>query len=150
MYSWGSQIGWFWQLVKLEQGGPVIKEATPSSLGSKGESDSLQPAYCFSIKYVFFQRIGPQADSFYKLRCPYVCLCVCPSHPGNHASQWIKDLWSKVVSLILTYLQTFLSFRIFNNFFPFFKKIWFLGILGQPYCGATNRTRGYILCFRSA
>ena len=33
-----------------------------------------------------------------------VCLCVCLSHPGNHASRWIRDLWSKGVSLILAYL----------------------------------------------
>ena len=34
----------------------------------------------------------------------FVCVFVCPSHPGNHASRWIRDLWSKGVSLILAYL----------------------------------------------
>ena len=24
-----------------------------------------------------------------------VRMCVCPSHSGNHASRWIRDLWSK-------------------------------------------------------
>ena len=33
-----------------------------------------------------------------------VCLFVCPSHPRNHASRRIRDLWSKGVSLILAYL----------------------------------------------
>ena len=34
-----------------------------------------------------------------------VCLYVCMSHPGNDASQWTRDLWSKGVSLILAYLN---------------------------------------------
>ena len=33
-----------------------------------------------------------------------VCLSVCGSHPRNHASRRIRDLWSKGVSLILAYL----------------------------------------------
>ena len=33
-----------------------------------------------------------------------VCLSVCPSHPRNHASRRIRDLWSKGISLILAYL----------------------------------------------
>ena len=32
-----------------------------------------------------------------------VSLSVCPSHPRNHASRRIRDLWSKGVSLILAY-----------------------------------------------
>ena len=33
-----------------------------------------------------------------------VRMFVCLSHPGNHASRWIRDLWSKGLSLILAYL----------------------------------------------
>ena len=36
--------------------------------------------------------------------CLCVCLFVCGSHPRNHASRRIRDLWSKGVSLILAYL----------------------------------------------
>jgi hypothetical protein len=43
--------------------------------------------------------------------------------PGNHASRWIRDLWSKGVSLILSYFYTFLSFCVFGDFFCFSKKL---------------------------
>ena len=33
-----------------------------------------------------------------------LCPSLCPSHPRNHASRRIRDLWSKGVSLILAYL----------------------------------------------
>ena len=46
---------------------------------------------------------------------------------GTHASRWIRDLWLKGVSLILAYLQTFLSFCVLNDFFLFSKKIRFPG-----------------------
>ena len=36
--------------------------------------------------------------------CLSLCLWLCPSHPRNHASRRIRDLWSKGVSLILAYL----------------------------------------------
>ena len=44
-------------------------------------------------------------------------------------------------------LDVFEFFR-FGLFFPFFKKIGFLGILGPPYCGigATNRISREISC----
>ena len=40
------------------------------------------------------------------------------------------------------------EFLRFGWFFPFFKKIWFLGILGPPYCGigATIRIGWEMLC----
>ena len=56
------------------------------------------------------------------------------SPPGNHASRWIRDLWSKAVSQILSYFLTFLSFCVVCDFFRF-KKIGFLGILGPPSYG---------------
>ena len=55
--------------------------------------------------------------------------------PGNHASRWIRDLWSKGVSLILAYFKTFLSFCVLDDFFSVFKKIGFWGILGLPSYG---------------
>jgi hypothetical protein len=44
---------------------------------------------------------------------------------GNHPSRWIRDLWSKGVSLILAYFLTFLSFCVLDNFFHFSKKMGF-------------------------
>ena len=61
----------------------------------------------------------------------FLLICL-TKHGGNRASRWIRDLWSKAVSLILAYLQTFLSFCVLDDFFPFFTKNWFLGILGPP------------------
>ena len=49
--------------------------------------------------------------------------------PENHAFQWIKDLWSKAISLILAYFLTFLSFCVLDDFFRL-KKNGFLVILG--------------------
>ena len=46
---------------------------------------------------------------------------------GNHASQWIRDLWSKDVSLILAYFYTFLGFCVLDDFFCFSKKKLVLG-----------------------
>ena len=52
--------------------------------------------------------------------------------PGNHASRWIRDLWSKGVLLILAYLLTFLSFCVLDDFFRFSKKSGFLVFLVHP------------------
>jgi hypothetical protein len=51
---------------------------------------------------------------------------------GNHASRWIRNLWSKGVTIILAYFLMFFEFLHFEWFFPFFPKIGFLGILGPP------------------
>ena len=77
--------------------------------------------------------------------CCWFCLT---KHGGNHASRWIRDLWSKGVTQIWSYFSTFLSFCVFGDFFPFFKKIGFLGILGQPSygIGATIRIGREMLC----
>ena len=42
----------------------------------------------------------------------------------------------------------FLSFCVLDDFFPFFRKFGFLGILGPPYCviGATIRINREMLC----
>ena len=37
-------------------------------------------------------------------KCFFFCWFCLTKHGGNHASQWIRDLWSKGVLLILTYL----------------------------------------------
>ena len=59
--------------------------------GGKG-SDRTNPGK------LFFHWIGPYADSVYKLRCQSV---VCLSPPGNLASWWTEDFWSKSASLTL-------------------------------------------------
>ena len=53
---------------------------------------------------------------------------------GNHASQWIRDLWSKGVSPILAHFWMCLSFLcfFFLLFFPCFKNFGFGGILCPP------------------
>ena len=60
------------------------------------------------------------------------CTCFFVSPPSSQASRWIRYLWSMGASLILEYLQTFLSFCVLDDFFRFSKKIGFLGILGPP------------------
>ena len=51
---------------------------------------------------------------------------------GNPASRWIRDLWSKGVSLTFGMSLDVFEFLRFWWFFLFFKKVWFLGILGPP------------------
>ena len=51
---------------------------------------------------------------------------------GNHASRWIRDLWSKGISLILAYFYTFLSFCVLDDFFPFSKIFGFRVFLVHP------------------
>ena len=51
-----------------------------------------------------------------------LCLSLCLSHPRNHASRRIRDLWSKGISLILAYLHFAFLFLIFDGFFRFSKK----------------------------
>ena len=58
--------------------------------------------------------------------------------PGNHASQWIRDRWSKGVSQILAYLK---FFGIFDDFFIFSKKIGFWGILCPTKHGGNHASR---------
>ena len=52
--------------------------------------------------------------------CCWFCLT---KHGGNQASWWIRDLWSKGISLTLAYLWTCLSFCILDDFFRFSKKM---------------------------
>ena len=52
--------------------------------------------------------------------------------PGNHATQWIRDLWLKSVSLILAYFKTFLSFCVLDYFFSFSKNSFFWVFLVHP------------------
>ena len=49
--------------------------------------------------------------------------------PGNHTSQWIRDLWLKGISLILAYFEMFLSFCVLDDFSHFLKQF------GSPFCG---------------
>ena len=68
----------------------------------------------------------PRKKSFFFCR---FCLT---KQGGNHASRWIRDLWSKGVSLILAYLYTFLSFCVLDDFFRFSKKSGFWVFLVHP------------------
>ena len=63
----------------------------------------------------------------------FVFCWFCPTkHGGNHASRWIRDLWSKGVSLIFGISLDVFEFWHFGWFFLFFKKIGFLDILCPP------------------
>ena len=48
---------------------------------------------------------------------------------GNRASRWIRDLWSKGVSIILAYFETFLTFCVLDDFFSFVFLIGFRVLL---------------------
>ena len=65
--------------------------------------DTLEP-----VLYVFTESALRPIQSISRdvriFVCLFVSLSVCPSHPRNHASRRIRDLWSKGVSLILAYL----------------------------------------------
>ena len=67
--------------------------------------------------------------------------------PGNHTSRWIRDLWSKGISLILAYISMCLTFCVLDDI-SVFQKIWVLSILGPSYCGigATIRIGREMLC----
>ena len=62
----------------------------------------------------------------------FFCWFCLTKHGGSHASWWIRDLWSKGVSLILAYLLTFLSFCVLDDFFHFSKKLGFWVSLVHP------------------
>ena len=63
-------------------------------------------------------------------------------HPKIHASRWIRDLWSKGVSLILAYFKTFLSFCVLDDFFRFSKKSGFGVFLVQQNMAETTLPDG--------
>ena len=73
-------------------------------------------------------------------------------HGGNHASRWIRDLWSMGISLILDISRRFWVFLFWIKFFCFKIFFSFLCILGPPYCGigATIRIGWDIRCLPSA
>ena len=76
---------------------------------------------------------------------------LCPTkHGGNHASQWLRDLWSKSVSLILSYFLMFLSFSVFGDFFRFSKKSGFWVFLVYPPMASVlqSRLRDFLAYFQ--
>ena len=68
---------------------------------------------------------------------------------GNHASRWIRDLWSKGVSLILAYFETFLSFCVLDDFFRFSKKLGFGVFLVHPPMASVLLSASVEKCFVS-
>ena len=52
----------------------------------------------------------------------------------------IGEVWWMRIANYGIFLDVF-EFLRFGWLFPFFKKIWFLGILGPPYCGIGNTIR---------
>ena len=52
--------------------------------------------------------------------------------PGNHASPWIRDLWSKGISLIFGIFLDIFEFLLLDDFFRFSKKWVFGYVLVHP------------------
>ena len=68
-----------------------------------------------------------------KKKFDFVCWFCLTKHGGNHASRWIRDLWSKGVSLILAYIsRRFWLFAFWMIFSLFQKKIGFRVFLVHP------------------
>ena len=68
-----------------------------------------------------------------KIAAIFCCCLFCLSkHGGNHASRWIRDLWSKGISLISAYLYTSLRSCVLDDFFRFSKKSGFGVFLVHP------------------
>ena len=57
---------------------------------------------------------------------------VCGSHPGNDASQWTRDLCSKGVSLILSYLLFFSFLFYYFSCCSTFSGFWSKPTVDQP------------------
>ena len=55
----------------------------------------------------------------------FFCWFCLTKHGWNHASRWIRDLWSKGVSLILAYLWRFWIFALWMIFSVFQKNLFF-------------------------
>ena len=87
---------------------------------------------------------------FFRLKKNWVWGILCPTkYGGNHASQWIRDLWLKGVSLILSYFWTFLSFWVFGDFFRFSKKSGFWVFLVHPPMASVLLSASVERCFVS-
>ena len=79
----------------------------------------------------------------------FFCLFCLTKHGGNHASRWIRDLWSKGVSLILAYLLMFFSFCFLDDFFCFSKKSGFGVFLVHPPMASVLLSASVARCFVS-
>ena len=84
-----------------------------------------------------FKKIG-----FWSILCP-------TKYGGNRASRWIRDLWFKGVSLILSYFQTFLSFCVFGDFLRFYKNKGFWVFLVHPPMASVLLSASVERCFVS-
>ena len=85
-----------------------------------------------------------------------ICFLGILGPPGNHTSRWIRDSWSKGVSLILAYFQMFLSFCILDDFFLFLviffrlsKKSGFWVVLVHPSMASVILSASVERCFVS-
>ena len=79
----------------------------PSSSIMSSPPMSEVVSYCFSLSLLLVKNrfsLNRPLGRFSHRVAMSVCLSFCPSHPRNHASRRIRDLWSKGVSLILAYL----------------------------------------------
>ena len=82
---------------------------------SFGKSDGKKWSQIWTFVFVSSIKSPREKISF------FVCWFCLTKHGGNHASRWIRDLWSKGISLILASLDVF-EFLRFGWFFPLKKN----------------------------
>ena len=70
----------------------------------------------WSQNWTFLLWSGLKSQSKKKFVFCWFCLT---KHGGNHVSRWIRDLWSKGISLIWRVSRCFWVFPLWNNFFRF-------------------------------
>ena len=112
---------------------------------SLGKSNGKKWSNIWTFFFRKWSKNIAQKKVFYLLILPY------KKNGGNHASQCIRDLYSKGVSLIW-HIIYFWVFALWMIFFSFFKKIGFWGILVPPSygIGATICISREMLCLQYA
>ena len=92
---------------------------------SLGKSNGMKWSQIWTFLFENCQKLPRKKTVFF-------CWFCLTKHGGNHASQFIRDLWSKGVLLILAYLLTFLSFSVLDDLFRFSNKSGFRVFLVHP------------------
>ena len=107
---------------------PLPKVRCPIFLEIRNPRGKVIERKGLTFKHFFFFKFSKITAQFFFLLFWFYLT----KHGGNHASRWIRDLWSKGVSLILAYLLVFLSLCALDDFFRFSKKSYFWVLLVHP------------------
>ena len=101
-----------WNIARLDQTNPVqfifpyyyFSKHRPSG-PMLSISRFVYMCVCLSVCSLLRYRLNVFLLPLPKVGCPKkLCWFCLTKHGGNHASRWIRDLWSKGISLILAYL----------------------------------------------